>query len=198
MSYSSPSTAAVTADDGISAPTATATGGIAGARVLWFRLAQIGTGHALYGSFNHFFDFVIYPYVVYTQGVILGGALMTLFSLMQCALLLIVYERIGVDWVGSGLLADIARKAQPSWIDRLVVWVTHRNPALTFLVLCAVTDPFIVTAFFRRGSFDGLRARDWHLFFASVLVCNLYWIFVADLIARIVVASWQWISGLIG
>ncbi|MCG3143383.1 MAG: hypothetical protein HONDAALG_00724 [Gammaproteobacteria bacterium] len=198
MSYSSSSTAAVTADDGVSAPPATAPGGDAGGRVLWLRLVQIGTGHALYGSFNHFFDFVIYPYVVYTQGVILGGALMTLFSLLQCALLLVAYERMGVDWVGSGLLADIARKSQPSWFDRLVAWITNRNQALTFLLLCAVTDPFIVTAFFRRGSFDGLRARDWHLFFASVLVCNLYWIFVADLIARIAVASWHWIVGLIG
>lgn len=198
MSYSSPSTAAVTADDGISAPPAIANGGNAGARLLWLRLAQIGTGHALYGSFNHFFDFVIYPYVVYTQGVILGGALMTLFSLLQCALLLVAYERMGVDWVGSGLLADIAGKPQPSWLDRLVIWVTNRNQALTFLVLCALTDPFIVTAFFRRGSFNGLRARDWQLFFASVLVCNLYWIFVADVIARVAVASWQWLTGLIG
>jgi hypothetical protein len=198
MSYSSASTVDVSANDGMAAaPTATAAT-VPRVQLPWLRLAQIGTGHALYGSFNHFFDFVIYPYVVYTQGVIVGGALMTLFSMLQCALLLIVYERMGIDWVGSGLLADIARKSQPSWLDRLVVWVTRRNAALTFLVLCAVTDPFIVTAFFRRGSFDGLRARDWRLFFASVLACNVYWIFVADVIAHVFVASWQWVIGLIG
>ena len=181
---------------GVSSPYVAAT--VAQSPSTLFRLSQVATGHLIYGSFNHFFDFVMYPYVVYTQGVLIGGGLMTLFSMTFCALLLLIYERMGVDWVGSGLLADIARKPRPGWSDRVVLWVVNRNKTLTFFVLCAVADPFIVTAYFRRRSFNGLGSRDWQLFFASVLAGNLYWIFVADAIGHAFAILCQWLRAMIG
>jgi hypothetical protein len=160
----------------------------------WQRCLQIGSGHLLYGGFNHIFDYVLYPYAVYTLGMVAGGALMTLASLFQCALTLMLYERMAIDWVGGSLLMDLARKDKPTLADRAILSVAHRSKPLSFLTLCAFTDPFIVTAFFRRGAFNGLRERDWQLFFLAVVVCNLYWIVVADAIARGVAVLWHWLQ----
>ncbi|MGQ0659083.1 MAG: hypothetical protein ACT4NU_13525 [Chromatiales bacterium] len=162
----------------------------------WRRLAQIGIGHSLYGTFNHCFDYILYPYVVYSLGMLTGGAVMTVLSLFQCALMLIAYERLGIDWVGSGLLNEIARKHRPSLIEKALAWTTRQNRVVIFLTLCALTDPFIVTAYFRGGAFDGLRRRDWQLFFLSVLISNLYWIVIADLIGHAVAAAWNWFTSL--
>jgi hypothetical protein len=155
------------------------------------RLALVGGGHLVYGSFNHVFDYVLYPFVVYTHGVMTGGALMTLASLLQCALTLIVYQRMEIDWVGAGLVNDLAQTYPNTGVGRLLTRVTGSSRLLTFFGLCAVTDPFIVTAFFRRGRFHALTAQDWNLFFTSVVVCNLYWIVVADLIAHGAVVLWN-------
>jgi hypothetical protein len=152
------------------------------------QVAVIGTGHLLYGLFNHAFDYLLYPYAVYTLGVIRGGILMTLLSMLQCALTLLVYQRMRIDWVGGSLLDVYAGSAPQSLQARVLTWLTGRQRWLSFAVLCALTDPFIVTAFFRRGRFGALAREDWQLFIASVLLCNLYWIFVADLIARAAVA----------
>ncbi|MFO1434975.1 MAG: hypothetical protein U1F34_00850 [Gammaproteobacteria bacterium] len=166
------------------------------------RLAWMGSGHLLYGLFNHFFDFVLYPFVVYRLGVVVGGTAMTLASLAQCAVTLIAYQRMGIDWVGGSLIDDIAKSYSNARLGRVLAHLTSNSRALTFFALCAVTDPFIVTAFFRRGRFHALTAQDWNLFLASVVVCNLYWIVVADLIAHGAVVLWSglmnWIAILQG
>lgn len=177
-------------------PVIAATAPIAGWR-LPAMFAIVGSGHLLYGLFNHAFDYVLYPYAVYTLGVLTGGLLMTLLSLLQCAATLLVYERMRIDWVGGGLIDTYAQSASGSLLSRALGWLHGRQRWLTFAVLCAITDPFIVTAFFRRGRFGRLGRRDWQLFFASVLLCNLYWIFIADFIAHGAVAVWQLVRPLL-
>lgn len=158
------------------------------------RLAAIGFGHGLYGAFNWVIDNVVYVYVVHTLGMVVGGAIMTTFSLVQCAVTLIVYERMGIDWVGAGFVQALRDKPHPNAIERLVIWASHGHPVIIFLLLCAWQDPFITTAYFRGGRFHGLSSRDWQLFLLAVLVSNLYWIFVADLIGEVVAALWTFIT----
>lgn len=160
----------------------------------WRRLAQIGIGHSLYAAFCWLFDHVLYVYVVYTLGILLGGAIMTAASLLICIATLMIYERMKVDWVGAGLLNEIAARQRHSLTDRLLVWTTRQNRVVVFLILCALSDPFITTAYLRGGAFNGLRKRDWQIFCASVLVSNLYWIFAADLIGHAVVTIWTWFT----
>ncbi|MGE0388041.1 MAG: hypothetical protein AB7Q97_25225 [Gammaproteobacteria bacterium] len=177
---------------------AVAAGPVARARQspFWRHLARIGTGHALYATFNWFFDNVLYVYVVYQWGMLRGGAVMTALSFLQCAATLIVYQRMGIDWVGAGLLAQMKRKPEPTRVERLLVWAADRNRVLIFVLLCVFQDPFITTAWFKEGRFDALTRRDWHIFVAAVLVSNLYWIFVASLIGQAVVAAWRFLQGL--
>ncbi len=154
-------------------------------------LAQIGTGHALYAAFNWVFDNVLYVWVIYTLGMLKGGALMMAASGLQCALTLLVYQRMRVDWVGTGLLAEIRTKPEPTRLERALIWASNRHPAIVFILLCVFQDPFITTAWFKQGSFDRLGRRDWALFTAAVIVSNLYWICLASLIGQALVTAYQ-------
>ena len=163
---------------------------------LWQRLARIGTGHALYATFNWVFDNILYVWVVYTLGMVKGGALMMAASFAQCALTLVVYQRMRIDWVGTGLLAEIRLKRERTRLERALVWASERHPAVIFTLLCVFQDPFITAAWFKQGSFGGLTRRDWAIFVAAVVVANVYWIFVASLIGQAVATLWQLLTAL--
>lgn len=95
----------------------------------WFnrhrrRIAEIGIGHAIYASFNFFFDQILYVYVVYRLGLFVGGSIMTALSLVQCAITLIIYERMGIDWVGVGSLSRLSNIPHPSWWQRIIIAAT--------------------------------------------------------------------------
>jgi hypothetical protein len=165
----------------------------------WFRrhrqrLAQIGTGHLLYATFNWFFDNVLYVFVIYRLGLIVGGAIMTMSSLVQCAATLFVYERMRIDWVGVGSLARLSSVPNPSWWQRIVRWAMRHGNAAIFLALCIFQDPFITTAYFRQGRFDVLNGRDWRIFFGSVFVSNFYWTLRSGVAAAILVSAWRWLN----
>lgn len=156
----------------------------------WHRLIQVGTGHAIYGAFNFIFDQIVYVYIVYRLGLLVGGIIMTSFSLMQCAATLVLYERMKIDWVGAGSLANISIVTKPAWWQRMILWAERRGKFVIFFALCVFQDPFITTAYFRRGRFDGLQLLDWKIFFASVLVSNVYWTLRSGLMAAILVRAW--------
>jgi hypothetical protein len=158
------------------------------------RLAQIGMGHLLYATFNWFFDNILYVFVVYQLGLLVGGVIMTTLSLVQCAATLLVYERMGIDWVGVGSLARLSLAPKPSWWQRIVRWAMGRGNTAIFIVLCICQDPFITTAYFRRGRFDGLKGCDWRIFFGSVFVSNFYWTLRSGVAAVILVKAWGWIG----
>lgn len=159
------------------------------------RLAEIGAGHTLYALFNWFFDNVVYVYAIYRLGLVAGGAFMTLISLLQCGLTLVIYEHMRIDWVGAGSVARLAETPSPTWWHWVLGFSMRRGKFLTFLGLCAFQDPFITTAYLRGGRFDGLSPRDWRLFFASVLVSNGYWTLRSGVVAALLVSIYQRLNG---
>lgn len=165
----------------------------------WFRqhrhrFVQIGTGHFFYATFSWFFDNVLYIFVIYQLGLLVGGAIMTTLSLVMCAATLLVYERMHIDWVGAGSLARLNSASNPSWWQRIVRWALRRGNVAIFTALCIFQDPFITTAYFRQGRFDGLNGRDWRIFFGSVFVSNFYWTLRSGVAVAILVSAWRWIS----
>lgn len=147
----------------------------------------------MYATFNWFFDNVLYIFVIYRLGLILGGAIMTLLSALQCALLLLLYERMQIDWVGAGSVVRLSSLPDPNWWQRILIWAARRGTFSIFVALCIFQDPFITTAYFREGRFDGLKARDWRVFFGSVLLSNGYWTLRSGALAAILVGTWDWI-----
>lgn len=165
----------------------------------WFRrhrqrLAQIGMGHLLYATFNWFFDNVLYIFVVYRLGLLVGGVIMTTLSLVASAAILFVYERMEIDWVGAGILARLYMAPSPSRLQRIINWAMCRGNVTIFMVLCIFQDPFITTAYFRQGRFDGLNGRDWRIFFGSVFVSNIYWTLRSGVAATVLVGVWRWLG----
>ncbi len=79
------------------------------------RLAQIGLGHLLYAGWNFFFDQVLYVYVIWRLGLVLGGAIMTGLAGLACLLTLLLYQRMKIDWVGAGSLAALEKVDSPAW-----------------------------------------------------------------------------------
>lgn len=157
------------------------------------RIAEVGFGHALYAAFNWFFDNVLYVFVVYQLGWLRGGALMTLLSMFQCGASLMLYERMRIDWVGAGSIARLSGLPAPTWWQRTLIWADRQGTVFIFVALCVLQDPFITTAYFRGGQFDGLRRRDWQLFLASVLVSNGYWTLRSGTLAALLVGASQWL-----
>ncbi|NOT85759.1 MAG: hypothetical protein HOP02_13495 [Methylococcaceae bacterium] len=155
------------------------------------RLTMIGLCHLLYAGFNWVFDYVLYVYVVYTWGMLLGGSVMTLISLIQCALTLKLYEKMRIDWVGAGAMLEWQSQQPTSFSGRLFHRIS-KKPKAAFIFLCIFTDPFIITAYFRQGRFDGLTKHDWQLFIYSGIVSNTYWICVSAILGNGIVTLWQW------
>jgi hypothetical protein len=153
----------------------------------------IGLGHLLYAAFNWLFDHVIYVYAVFTWGMVIGGGVMTFFSMIQCALTLRLYEKMQIDWVGSGALHTWGTQQPTSFSGRLFRRIRKKQKAV-FLFLCVFSDPFITTAYFRKGRFDGLTTHDWRIFIYSVLVSNGYWICVSALLGNGIAILWQWLN----
>ncbi len=165
----------------------------------WFsrnraRLAEVGTGHVLYATFNWFFDNVLYVYVIYRLGVLTGGIAMTFLSFVLCTVMLLAYDRMRIDWVGVGSLARLSEIPNPSLWQRIIMWAMRRGTAAIFFVLSILQDPFITTAYFRQGRFDGIKLRDWQIFFTSLLISNFYWTLRSGVVAAVIVGAWQWIS----
>lgn len=158
------------------------------------RFAEIGTGHVLYASFSWVFDNILYVWIVYRFGLLGGGCIMTMLSLIVCAATLLLYERMRIDWVGAGSVARLAAVPHPSWWQLIIMWTAGRGDIFIFFALCIFQDPFITTAYFRRGHFDGLRAHDWQIFFASGLVANIYWTLRSGAVAAVFVGAWRWLN----
>lgn len=158
------------------------------------RITEVGIGHTLYATFNWFFDNILYIYVIYRLGLITGGALMTLLSLLQCAATLMLYERMRIDWVGAGYIATLKHITNPTGWQRIILRCQQSGAVAVFFALCIFSDPFITTAYFREGRFDGLSGRDWKIFIASGFASNFYCSLRSGAIAAVLLTAFQWVD----
>lgn len=160
---------------------------------MYERLTFIGFCHLLYAGFNWVFDYVLYVYAVYNLGAVIGGSVMTVLALVQCALTLLIYERMRIDWVGAGAIHEWQDQHCKTFAGQIFRRIKD-NPRAVFIFLCIFADPFIITAYFRKGRFNGLRAKDWYLFFGSGIISNAYWICVSVMLGSGAVSLWHWLS----
>jgi hypothetical protein len=140
--------------------------------------AQWVIGLSIHHVLEYAFDYVLYPYVIYRLGLIIGGLAMGLLSLLDCLLLLWIYDKLKRDWLGIEYIKGLRHYEGPSrwrhWLGRQL----SRSDALAFVLLSLRFDPFITTAYLRHGSYGGLKSRDWRIFFGSVVLCNASWALV--------------------
>lgn len=188
------------------------------------RITQILAGHSFLGVFNWLFDNPLYLYVIYRMGPINGGMVMTMLSLVVSLALLLVYERMRVDWLGVSVLETVKERGErwigvlyerppregpwkwifgavlraaafvPSRLFLAVIWALKKGDGFAFFALSLYTDPFITTAFLRHGRFDGFRRRDWYVFAGSVVVANGYWVLRSFAIVELARQSWRLVA----
>ena len=120
------------------------------------------------------FDNVLYPFVIWQKGPIIGGFIMIMASLLICLLTFWFYDWAKQDWLGIESMKEVKDATK----NRFMAWALKQSDPVLFVALSIWTDPFITTVVMRKGSwqFDGLSKRDWKIFFGSLLVGNLEWI----------------------
>jgi len=181
------------------------------------RIKQIGIGHAIYDTASWFFDNPGYITMIAVYGPLVGGAIMTALSLVICFVTLLVYERMKIEWTGVDVLDNLRERGIayahkinnhekhkhihqlfahiiffiPVNIFVLAMWLMKRyGDVAAFFVLSIFEDPFYTTAYLRHARFDGLKKKDYLIFFASVLFSNGYWIMRNTVLILIATAVW--------
>lgn len=158
-------------------------------------LSVIAAGEIIYTTGSWLFDNPLYIFMIAYHGPLLGGGIMTFLSLIISVLTLLFYNWLKIDWVGVGIVEKIkedghkwtARLHSASFLTRilaffpvqvfhLIRWALKKGDVAAFFALSVFEDPFLTTVYLRRGSFDGLKRKDWQIFIASVVVSNGYWI----------------------
>ena len=158
------------------------------------RIAVIGLGYTFGNIFDYVFNYGIYIPVVAMLGPIKGGVVMAIISASTCFLFIKFYDWLKQDWLGIEVAKEAteygptrirnfnvtSRIGKFLWwpfsrIVLLILWAIKRGGIVAFFALSMYTDPFVATVYFRKESFGGLKKRDWMVFFASLLVGDLYW-----------------------
>lgn len=167
------------------------------------RIKHIGIGRAIYDITSWVFDNPLYFAMIAYYGPLYGGAVMMSLSLVICFFTLLVYERMKIEWTGVEAIdflrekgIDYAHKINnrgchkslrqlivriiffiPAKLFVLAMWLMKKyGDFAAFFVFSILQDPFYTTAYLRHGRFDGLKTKDYIVFFSSVIFSNGYWI----------------------
>lgn len=139
------------------------------------RAAQWVAGLASYKLLDYAFDYALYPWVIYKLGLLVGGCVMAGLSLLDCLLLLRIYDWLKRDWLGIELVKGLRNYDGTSRWRCALRWLLSRGDGVAFVALSLRFDPFITTAYLRHGNYNGLSRRDWRIFLGSVLLSNAAW-----------------------
>ncbi|MEK7530673.1 MAG: hypothetical protein AAB573_02300 [Patescibacteria group bacterium] len=145
------------------------------------RAARIGVGVTVKYWYDQAFDNGVYPAAILWAQQIFGAALGPLVAFVPLGIIsalasyaeLKAYDWSKKDWLGIELVKKIREGGKG---EGLIARFARMGDIPAFFLLSIFTDPFVTTAYLRKGSdFGGLSKRDKRIFIASVLVSNLYW-----------------------
>lgn len=155
------------------------------------RTLELTTGIAVAWLVRQAFDYVLYPFAIYELGVLKGGAAMALLSLVASIVSIKVYDFLKRDWLGIEAIKDLKTYAGESRIRRITAWIMSKSDAIVFVFLSIKFDPFITTAYLRKGRYSGLTGKDAAVFAGSLALGNAYWAFAC--FAGISFVEWIWV-----
>ena len=161
-------------------------------KVLW-PTALFGTGLALKEAINWPYDYILYPAVIIWKGPLVGGAIMIFLSIFYDLWIIRAYDWAKTDWFYIEKLKEIRETdAQTRW-GRWFRWFLKKGNVAMFFFLCVKENPATVVIYFRKGSFqyNGMKSRDWKIFFASVVVANLVYIAILSGIIEVTWYAWS-------
>lgn len=154
------------------------------------KIRDIGIGLASYETLNFVYDWIFYPFALAYWGLLLGGIIVVLGSLVMCAVIFWLYDCMRIDWLGAHALRELDAKENKSRFEKLATWIGKPKETwwekfaspLLFIFLTLPIDPLIVAIHYRKQHFGGITARDWGILVASVISANAWWLLKVGLI----------------
>ncbi len=182
---------------------------------LFKRLTMVGAFWGVLHVIDTVYDYMLYPAAIAYFGTLIGGTIMTIGSAALCLIFLVIYEKSGEDWMGVNILEEIKENGE-SWVEKLktgrstffgrikyatlfipahtfliCVWAMKKGDWAAFIALSILQDPFKTTVYLRHGRFDGLKRKDWIVFWSSVLLSNFWWISLSSLVVGFGKFIWE-------
>ncbi|MFA6278867.1 MAG: hypothetical protein WC638_02155 [Candidatus Paceibacterota bacterium] len=153
-------------------------------------------GHTFKQVEEFLFDYLMYPAMIAALGTVIGGIIMSSLSASLCYLYINFYDWSKQDWLGLELLKEVRdgedRKGRTA---RFVQKIARKSDWIAFFVLSCYTDPFVTTVYLRHGveEYNGLSKRDWKVFWASVVVANVWWTIAMTLVVMMIRFLIKWL-----
>lgn len=157
------------------------------------RTAELAIGLSANHLQEYFFDCLLYPFAIFKLGLLHGGAVMSLVSLVGCLLFLRFYDWSKRDWLGIEAIKSLKDYEGKSRFGRWMAWLLRRGDFVACVALSVRFDPFITTAYMRHGAFNGMNWRDWRIFFLSWFISNAWWALFCFAGVETVAGLWRWL-----
>ncbi len=111
-------------------------------------------------------------------------------SLVQCATMFWLYDRMKIDWLGAHALRELEEKENKNRFEHMAVWIGKEKHTLwekllspfVFIALTLPIDPLIVAIHYRKKHFGGITARDWFILISAVVVANAWWLLKIEIL----------------
>ena len=178
----------------------------------WF--ATLGIGILGNWTIDWAFNFLLYPFIIYEYGILLGGVIMTILSFFICYGIIRFYDWSKKDWLGIETLKEIEdfrpRPIPSNGIFKYIFLVMNmvgnfsaqimkKSDALLLFLLSVKFDPFVTVIHIRHGAhqYNGLSKRDWKIFISSLIIGDIYWTVVVYTGITIIGAFWHLIARII-
>jgi len=159
------------------------------------RVLELAIGITTNHIIDVFFNFFLYPYVIYKIGILKGGVMMTILSFLICLATIKLYDWSKHDWLGIEAIKTLKEYDGAKWFGRLPCWLLRQSDSVIFVYLSINRDPFITTAYLRHGKFNGMNRRDWSVFIGSLILGNGYWTLACYTGITLVEWAWKMITG---
>src|SRR3989344_1584233 len=112
-------------------------------------------------------------------GPIIAFGIMCPLAGVYCYYSIRFYDWSKKDLLGLEALKSLRENRSGSRWTRFVQHIARKGDAWAFVALSMYGDAILVVIYLRKGvgEYNGLSPRDWNIFWASVIVSNIYWIF---------------------
>jgi len=154
------------------------------------RIRTLLVGHTVNAIIVYSGDYVVYPLVIYSLGLVWGFVVMAILSFIGCWLTMKFYDWSKNDWLGIEAIKSLKNYEGKNLAARWLAWALRKSDPVACVLLSIQYDPFIVTVYLRRGRFGGMSGRDWRIFLFSWFIGNAWWSVVC--FSGISAVEWVW------
>src|ERR1035441_4929203 len=91
------------------------------------RLGELTLGHAVNAMMFYGFDYVLYPFVMWKMGLVRGGIVMSVLSLISCLLTLWFYDWSKRDWLGIEAVKQLRDGEANTRSRRVLAWALAKR-----------------------------------------------------------------------